>query len=353
MAKNYTVRKDGRLQKKVKINGKYKTIYGKTPTELKIKIEEFNKLKYTNQLSDNTYTIAQWADKWLKTYKNNVEKRTYQGYESYIRLYINPYIGLIHLDKLKQTDIMNLLNKLDEKGITKSKISTLQTINQFLEKAVDNDLIQKNVCRGIKLKRYKSPEKTPLSNDIVDKLKLLSNDDDDCFMILFLIYTGLRRQELVPLTINDIDLKNKTITINKAVYFNHNQPNLKTTKNNENRIIPIFDIIYDRLSLLIKNRNKYIFVNNNGTIMSEQSLRRKLQKVIKLLNQNESHKIKFSYHQCRHTFITLLYKAGIDVKQAQAWSGHKDIRVLLDIYTHLDKEQNSLAIDKVNNFFNN
>lgn len=284
--------------------------------------------------------MEKWSYKWLETYKKSNEKKTQRFYRDIIRLHIVPELGIIRLKNLKQLDIINLLNKMESQGITKTRNYTLQTINQILNKAVENDLITKNVAMGIKLPKHKAQEKQVIPPEIIKKISNLNTDDS--FMFEFLIYTGLRRGELVPLTIDDIDLKNRTIRINKAVHFEHNQPELKGTKTNENRNIPIFDVIYDKLSALVSKRENYLFLSSTGTMMSEQSTRRKLEKVTKLVNYN------FTYHQCRHTFVTLMYNAEIDVKQAQRWSGHKDISVLLNIYTHLDAQNDAKSIEKMN-----
>ena len=47
----------------------------------------------------------------------------------------------------------------------------------------------------------------------------------------------------------------------------------------------------------------------------------------------------FTPHELRHTFCTLLYKAGVDVITARDQMGHKDISVTQGIYTHLDKTE--------------
>lgn len=130
---------------------------------------------------------------------------------------------------------------------------------------------------------------------------------------------------------------------------------LKKTKNEETRKVPIFNILYDRLKDL-KNNHKptdYIFANTLGNMMSETTIRRRLSYVLKKINNNfkeDSEEIKFTLHQLRHTYACILYKAGIDIKQAQLWMGHKDIKVLLNIYTHLDSQDNQKSIDKVNQF---
>ncbi len=55
-------------------------------------------------------------------------------------------------------------------------------------------------------------------------------------------------------------------------------------------------------------------------------------------------------HRFRHNFATILYYAGVDLKEAQRIMGHADIKILLDVYTHLDKQKSS-SKDKMNSYF--
>lgn len=66
-------------------------------------------------------------------------------------------------------------------------------------------------------------------------------------------------------------------------------------------------------------------------------------------NEIEIKTIKFTYHQLRHTYVCMLHKAGIPVKEAQYLTGHKTLNVLLNIYTHLDDEDKENATNKLNN----
>ncbi len=355
MAFTYTTRKDGRLMKRVSVNGKIKTLYSDNPRDLEKQYIEYKHLDNQGiELENETITVSIWADKWIETYKKNVEKNTYKMYSDIIRLYIKPYIGTIKLKKLKQSDIVALINKLDEKNLTKTKNDTLILIKSMLNKAIENDYIYRNVATGIKLKRYKSPEKQPLSDETINSIKELAKTNDNAFMCLFLIYTGLRRGEIIPLQFKDINIDEKYINVNKAVYIKTNQPEIKDTKNHENRKVPIFNIIFNKLEEMKKNHNdeEYVFPSKHNKIMSQTSMRRKLGNVLSLLNngKEDNEKITFTLHQLRHSFACILYKAGIDAKQAQQWTGHKDIRVLLEIYTHLDSQDNQSSIDKVNQF---
>lgn len=91
---SYTKRTDGRLMKKVTLDGKAHYVYGKTPTEIKEKIDKLNKKFYTNSLNTSDITIEKWSYEWLKTYKKSNEKKTQKFYKDIIKLHIVPYLRL-------------------------------------------------------------------------------------------------------------------------------------------------------------------------------------------------------------------------------------------------------------------
>lgn len=194
----------------------------------------------------------------------------------------------------------------------------------------------------------------------------------------YLCFTlGLRREELAPLTYSDIDIENKLLTINKAVHWEKNKAFIKKTKNEDIRKIPILDIIYDKIAdLKSQHKDKDLFISavKSNSIMSETSIRRLLEHTLNQINklyqkdqldtlksvsENEEEinkedikTIKFTYHQLRHTYVCMLHKAEIPVKEAQYLTGHKTLNVLLNIYTHLDEEDKQNATNKLNKLLN-
>ena len=99
--------------------------------------------------------------------------------------------------------------------------------------------------------------------------------------------------------------------------------------------------------------------------MSETCLKRKLSYVLKNINadlKNDTQKsvstnagteqeieyeeTKFTLHQLRHTYACILYKAGIDIKQAQLWMGHKDIKMTTELYVHNEVDELKKAIQQ-------
>ena len=252
MAFTYTTRKDGRLMKRVSINGKLKTIYSDNPKDLENQYIELKHLSNKGLIAeDKGINIEQWSNKWLETYKTDKEQATKNMYSDAIKLYIIPELGNIKLKNLKENDITSMLNKLNDKP--RQKEIVLLTIKQILNKAVDNDLIYKNVANKVQIKKHKASEKLPLTELEISYLKKAIETDHRCFMVLFMLYTGLRKEEVAPLTYNDIDIDNKTLTIDKAVHWENNRPSVKKTKNEDIRKVPILDIIFDDVKQLKAN----------------------------------------------------------------------------------------------------
>ena len=372
MAFTYTIRKDGRLMKRVSVNGKLKTIYSNNPKDLEKQYIELKHLSNKGMVAeDNGITIKDWTNRWFDVYKSDKEQATKNMYSDAIKLYIIPELGNIKIKNIKENDLTSMLNKLNSKP--RQKEIVFLTIKQILDKAVDNDLIYKNVANKIKIKKHKAIEKSPLTDLEISYLKQVADKDERSFSILFMLYTGLRREEIAPLKYEDIDINNKLITINKAVHWEKNQPVIKKTKNENIRKIPILDIVFDKIKeLKEKHKDSDLFVcaAKSKKIMSETSIRRLLEHTLYQINQlykqdqidtlksvsgdnveirpENIKTIKFTYHQLRHTYVCMLHKAGIPVKEAQYLTGHKTLNVLLNIYTHLDDEDKQNATNKLN-----
>ena len=338
-------RKDGYFYCSKMVNGKRYQFVGKSKEDVRKQVVNLeHDIINGNILQTNSYNIKRWSYEWLNTYKKNVAPATYAMYKQVIDLYIIPNIGNIQLKNLKESDIMNMLNNMG--NITRKKDVTLLTIKQILNKAVSNNLIYKNVATEIKLKKHVATEKTPISDEYI---RILSNNVEKkcCLLCLFLVYTGLRREEIVPLTYEDIDFKNKTIKVDKAITFINNQPVLKKTKNECERIIPLPDALE---SILRQKNTGLIFFNQYGTMMSETSFKRQIDYANKIVQKNVANYTRFTAHQLRHTYACLLHKAGVPLKEAQYFMGHKDIKMLLNIYTHSDLDDKKKAQNILNNF---
>lgn len=348
----YTTRKDGRLMKKVTINGKSKYLYSKDKDDLEKQYIELMHLSYSgkNIVNDNI-KLKDFAEKWIEFNSANKEYRTIEDYKNLIDRYINPNLGYKKIKDIRLYDVKELLKRMENTPTTAKKV--LQLIKRILNDAVDNDIVIKNVAQNIKAPKIIKKERMPLTLE-EDRLLLSSKHKYASFFIL-MRYTGMRKEEIVPITVQDINLKNKTISINKAVTFIHNQPILKSTKNKKTRIVPIPDIVFNLVNDLVdnatKNKRTLLFVKEtDNKMLTDISIKRHLESFLNDLNKNDSNiKIKFTCHQLRHSYCTMLYYANVRIKKAQELMGHSSADMVYNIYTHLDEERESAEI-LINNY---
>lgn len=350
----YTTRKDGRLTKKVTINGKPVFLYSNDPKDLEKQYIDLKYNSYNQTVQNKTITLKKYATHWLDLNSVNVEIRTQNDYDYIINSHIIKNLGYKKIVDIKQNDIKELMKKMENIPTTAKK--TLQLLKRLLNEAIDDEIIVKNVANKVKPPKIDKNEKQPISKEL--DIKLLSSKSKYAPFFIFMRYTGMRREEIVPITIHDIDLKNKIITINKAVTFIHNQPILKTTKNSKTRYVPILDIAYNLVEKLyydaIKENRELIFVKETDKqILTESAIKRHLESFLFDLNINSPDKLKFTCHQLRHSYCTMLYYSDVKIKEAQNLMGHSSAKMVYDIYTHLDTINAKSSFDKMNYYIEN
>ena len=362
----YTVRKDGLLMKKITVpNKKPIYIYSNDRDDLRNKFIELQYNSLNGTIDDKSVLLKPFAEKWIELNSTNVEYRTKKEFEDLVRLYINPNLGTKKIADLKSFDVKELMEKM--KSTPTSAKKTLQLLKRILNEAIDNDIIVKNVANNIKAPKIVKKEKLPLSID--EDKQLISSDSKYAPFFILMRFTGMRKEEIIPLSINDINLENNTISINKAVTFINGKPTIKNTKNSKTRVVPILDNIYDMVRNLyenaIKSKRKLLFVKEtDNQMLTESAVRRHLESFLYSINKNyekeqkqlnkdfkltTENKIKFTCHQLRHSYCTMLYYSGIKIKEAQNLMGHSSADMVYNIYTHLDSERENTA-ETLNNY---
>lgn len=334
-------RADGRYCKYVKTGTKpdgspeRKMVYGNTQAELNLKVADLLlQVEKGIIIDDKNKTVDIWADEWLKTYTTHLKKNTVHNHKVIINKHIKPNFKGVRLKDLKQYQVQSVLNSLKGKTVP---FRFLITLNKILDAAVENDYIVKNIVATLQAPEYDTEEVQPLTNE---QIKVIEDTDfllhDIC---VSLIYSGMRISELINLVWPDVHLKKNEIKIHGDVKTPHS-----------NRIIPIFEPFNKILDELSKTRIKnidpkkdYVFLTNG-----EKS------KLTDLSNMRykcfADVGFEFTFHQLRHTFITICYNAGVDVKQTQEWAGHANFNTTMDIYTHLSEQNKNDNTTKINEY---
>lgn len=372
-------RSDGRYQMQVylgEVDGKrkYKTVYGKTQKEVKEKANEVKsqKSKGIDILAQKT-TFGEIAEKWLEIKRIEISKHNYETYYGYLK-HFKP-VWDIEISKICTADLQSIITSLSEynpntkKPTSKSSLTRFKLISGMVfEFAIENRIIEFNPAKYVKIPKY-APKEERRSLTKEEQQWIIKTPHRCQIAAMIMLFAGLRKGELLALTWSDIDLINGTIDVNKSVEFYGGKYNVKSGAKTESgvRIIEIPDILINFLKEQEKMKKSLIvFPNRSGQTLSESSWKRCWEDYLKTLNSlygnlpvamNGKKKDifvidRFTAHNLRHTYASILYEAGVDVLTAKEFLGHADVQTTLNIYTHLDKGQKKKETLKLNSFLN-
>lgn len=311
-------------------NGKRFFISGKTQKEVAEKLKDALDIKRRENLPYTTF--EKWYNKWLNLFKiGNVKATTIADYEKSLK-HIPKNILEKNIKNITSLEILELLNNI-ETPRTKQKV--YEFLKELFTKAKNFSVIKNNPIDVIERPKYKRSEGIALNFEQQKTFinLCLKNKYGDIFLVA--LFEGLRIGEVLAITGNDLDFKNKTIKINKSL---DRKSNFDTTKNKQSqREVPIFDCCLNILEKYSNLGYERIFNVGYGSV----------QKILKRVI-SESNLPDISCHDLRHTFITNCKNAEIPEHIVQSWVGHEiGSSVTKTVYTHITKDAN-LFINKLN-----
>ena len=184
--------------------------------------------------------------------------------------------------------------------------------------------------------REKKEEVKYISYDEAKKLivalkKDLKSDYISRYMILLALYTGMRFAEILGLTWDSIDLKNKTILIDKSLDYKYTHDFIPT-KNKEARTIKTNDTVIALLNDLPKN-DMLVFKKKDGKMPSNTAVNKSLLNACKRANIK-----RITFHALRHTHGSILLYKGVSILYISKRLGHASTDITQQVYLHLIDE---------------
>lgn len=355
-------RKDGRYSKTIHLgyspDGKRltKSVYGLTIKEVERKEREIRQQLDAGIKIGVQTTVGEWAEYWLQHFKTSLAHNTYNRYDAVIQKQLKPYVGNYRLNQVTTAHLQNMVNELNKSLKPASVKKVKDVMLQMFQQAVRARYIVFNPADGLEIPRLPKGTGKAIPKAHVKRIKEFCAIYPRGDFFMFLLHTGMRRGEILALTVGDIDLVEKEIHVTKAVEYLGDKPRIKVPKTPKSvRDIPILDDLIPYLERAMSGRKSHdvLFPNTSGEIYTRsqiQMLMRDFQKAYNRYIGCEDSAAHFSLHQFRHTFCTTLYEAGIDVKQAQYYMGHNSVSVTMDIYTHLSEEKKHEGREKLNSY---
>ena len=347
--KKYKKRKDGRYATTVTIGRDIETgkpikvfVYGHTIDELKNNVLEV-KLKKRQGFSFSTITFKEYKEKWYEKKKltfNKNSANTIVMYDGILNKYF-PTIDYLKLKDITSHDIQKIITENKDKKRTCQNIRMV--LNQIFKSAISERIIQFNPMDNVTIPKHKAKEKRPLTPDEDYLSEIADFSDMENAFIKLIKYFGLRREEALALTKNDFDFEKDLLHINKACTFVKGEPILKDTKNTESRFVPIPQNVKSFFIYYLSNiKFDMLFTRKDGSLLKSgtyQSMWKTIKRKMNMAGEPLGKKINddLSAHIFRHNYACILMYAGIEMKERQYLLGHKDIKMTMNIYTHIEE----------------
>lgn len=393
-----------------KIEGKRKRI---TKSGFKTKAEALKQgtIAYNEYLNtgrkfvSNEMSYSDFLDYWLDNHcKINLKYHTIEAYSNIVKTHLKPNLGFYKLSQITKPTLQDFLNKIYvEKAYSKNFLNNIRKVLKCsFNYAVDNEYVKVNSATNLKLPKYDEQPKdvahiftTEEINTILDRFK-----NNHCVYYAFLTAycTGLRIAEVFALTWDDIDFKNKTISVNKNILKKNQAGGTKgrhlsgnsttvwyfgTCKTQTSyRTVPIGDTLLKALkeykeeqqihklnygdtymkhykkNVINPYNNKteikivnayaeidvalpevdFVFVKNNGVYEGTDSTKYPFKVIHYELG------IPCRFHDFRDTHATKLIESGADIKAVSKRLGHRNIDITYNIYVRVtEKMENETA----------
>lgn len=297
--------------------------YFETKKEAQEVLYNYNK----NPLLFSGKTFKEISYLWFTSVKEKLTISSIKKIEIILKFFtiLNEY-------KISDIKLFQLQKIFDEMTFSYNyKGNCKSVLNRIFDFAVKNDFIESNKVKFVELgkKNIIIERKIFTKNEINILWKNL--EIKNVYLILILIYTGMRVGELLNLKVADVDLCNKAIYIRKS----------KTDAGV--RTIPIPNKILSLFTDNICYENEYFIFTKTFNQMSYMSFRYIFESILRKVGLQ-----KHTIHDTRHTFATLLNNADANKTSIIKLIGHSDFSTTENVYTHKDIEELRKAINLLN-----
>ena len=321
---------------------------------------------------------------WLNLKKPQIDPLTCELYQycidSHIVQYFNPKkldirdVTYTHLQKYFNDKSINgkiIKSKKDKKNNTPVGLST-ETLNkhkivfmQAFKNAVLEKLINSNPVLDVTVPKKQKKKAGFLTLEEADDLIQRLKGETIRSIVIFALYYGLRRSEILGLKWSAVDLKNgffriehtvvKSILNNGVKAYYKDSTKTKTSASE-------FPILEDVVPLLkeIAEKQKanreifgnsyyesdYLFTWDDGKLIQPDYVSKRFKKLLKKYSMPDIH-----FHNLRHSTASILVKKGFDIKSIQMWLRHANVKTTLNIYAQVSENQKQVIAGEISHMF--
>lgn len=316
-------------------------------------------------------TYEEIFEEWFEQHRQEVKPTTVKAIESKFKRVL-PKFGHLKMKDINARYCQRVINEWA------SELKTFQDYkiqaNLVFKYALKLSIIKFNPMDQITLpKRKEEVEYVEENKNFYSKeeltlfLKLIVNRPMQHMMFRLLAYTGARKGEVKALHWSDIDLKAKKVRLKKTLCSVDGKKLLQTSKTAASRRTISLDNETVRLLKEWRKKQMELYLKLGQSLLSPKeqpvftTYHSKEQKMdycrlpylnASLISIYKEHDQlpQMTVHGFRHTHASLLFEAGLSIKEVQLRLGHKDIQTTMNIYTHVTEEAQEKAATKFEQF---
>ncbi|WP_438312332.1 tyrosine-type recombinase/integrase [Sporosarcina sp. FA9] len=323
-------------------------------------------------------TFEKVAKEWFEVYSlTGVKDSTLRSRRSSLKT-LYEYVKQLPIAKIDTRTLQSIFVDLNKKKLSKSLMENAKVTANFIfryavehKMRIDNPIthvvIPKKVLTVEEIENTTVEEKYFERYELDEFLRATITDglqfDKEWFYLL--AFTGMRVGELCALKWTDIFYDSNELRITKTMDMpDHNMRKFKITPPKTKASIRTIDIDEEILNMLKRHKviqNKirlstrkdiedfhdgnFVFCRQNGYPYSSRFI---YDRIIRLIKKTSITKIE-GPHILRHTHITMLTEAQVDLKTIMDRVGHEDSKTTMDIYTHVTEKMKEDATAKIKN----
>ena len=341
------------------VNKKYKKTGFKKKKEAQEYEYEFKKKisKSVNMSFNSLYEL------YFEDYKKRHKPTAINTVETFFRLHILPFFDNIEISKINSYMIREwqneMLEKKNENGklfSENSKANIYAALKSMFNWAAKYQGLNENPCKNLgafgskknrsEMKIWSVDDFNKFINFLESKNKEKNGKYSDAIIIFkVLFWTGLRIGEVLALTFDDINLKEKFIDVNKTISHINKKDYITTPKTlgSVRKVILPENLILDLKLYFSKFEKQKISKSKRIFNLKKSQLRYILEKCS---IQAEVEKIRL--HDFRHSHASYLLFIQADITAISKRLGHDNLQTTINTYSHLYKDANKQLMKKLN-----
>jgi integrase len=300
--------------------------------------------------SPTRHTLREVAEAWIESAKQGAtltrsgkpyKPSALRGYEADLRRYVLPDLGATRLSEIRRADIQELVDRLVADGHSASKVrNAIMPLRAIYRRPVARGEVPINPTTQIELPMVDGcRDRAASPAEAAELLDALPDSDRPLWATAF--YAGLRRGELRALRWADIDLAANLIHVRAG--WDDKEGLIEPKSKKGTRAVPIASVLRSRLIeyglATGRGDQDFVFGSRADRPFTPSNVRKRALKAWETANekrreQDQRELMPIGLHECRHTYVSLMFEAGLSLERIGDYVGHSSA-YMTDRYRHM------------------